>query len=278
MGNNRIVLPRLYSFFHKQEKKHSILTQLIAFWLVLLICHHSTFAQAPAQPLPTQNLPTLTLQLGRADSPEQLAVTIQIILLITILTLAPAILILVTSFTRIIIVLSLLRHALSTQQIPPNQVLIGLALFLTFFIMTPVFDEINTNAIQPYLAKQIDQRTAVWNALVPIRAFMFKQVREKDLALFIKIAKEPRPANLNEVRTRVLIPAFVISELRIAFQMGFMLFIPFLIIDMVVASVLMSMGMMMLPPIMVSLPFKILLFVLVDGWNLVVQSLVASFR
>jgi flagellar biosynthesis protein FliP len=225
-----------------------------------------------------QNLPSLSVQLGKSNTPEELAVTIQIILLITFLSLAPAILILVTSFTRIIIVLSFLRHALSTQQIPPNQVLIGLALFLTFFIMTPVFDEINDKAVQPYLTKQIDQKTALWNAVVPLRKFMFKQVREKDLALFTKLAKQPRPKNVSEVRTRVLIPAFVISELRIAFEMGFLLFIPFLIIDMVVASVLMSMGMMMLPPIMVSLPFKILLFVLVDGWNLLVQSLVMSFK
>ena len=225
-----------------------------------------------------QNLPSLTLQVGESDNPQQVADTIQIVLLLTILTLAPAILILVTSFTRIIIVLSLLRHALSTQQIPPNQVLIGLALFLTFFIMTPVVDEINTTALQPYLAEEIDQETALANAISPIRTFMFNQVREKDLALFTRVADQPRPANTDDVPTRVLIPAFVVSELRVAFQMGFMLFIPFLIIDMVVASVLMSMGMMMLPPIMVSLPFKILLFVLVDGWNLLVQSLVASFR
>jgi flagellar biosynthesis protein FliP len=225
-----------------------------------------------------QNLPSITLQVGESETPQQVSTTVQIILLLTILSLAPAILILVTSFTRIIVVLSLLRHALSTQQIPPNQVLIGLALFLTFFIMSPVIDEINTTALQPYLAKQIDQKTAFDNALKPLREFMFRQVREKDLALFTRVADQPRPANRDEVPTRVLIPAFVISELRVAFQMGFMLFIPFLIIDMVVASVLMSMGMMMLPPIMVSLPFKILLFVLVDGWNLLIQSLVASFR
>ncbi len=230
----------------------------------------------PAQPPPP--FPTISIQLGQGETPEELATTIQIILLITLLTLAPAILVLVTSFTRIIIVLSLLRHALSTQQIPPNQVIIGLALFLTFFIMSPVFEAINDTAFQPYLAREIDQETAFENALIPIRAFMLNQVREKDLALLTRVSGQPRPANRDEVRTRVLIPAFVISELRIAFQMGFMLFIPFLIIDMVVASVLMSMGMMMLPPIMVSLPFKILLFVLVDGWNLLIQSLVLSFH
>ena len=236
------------------------------------------FLLMSANRIHAQNLPSLSIQVGQSENPEELAVTIQIILLITLLTLAPAILILVTSFTRIIIVLSLLRHALSTQQIPPNQVLIGLALFLTFFIMTPVFEEINDNAVQPYLAREIDQETALWNALVPLRNFMAQHVREKDLALFTRVSGEPRPANFDDVRTRVLIPAFVISELRVAFQMGFMLFIPFLIIDMVVASVLMSMGMLMLPPIMVSLPFKILLFVLVDGWNLLIQSLVMSFR
>jgi flagellar biosynthetic protein FliP len=225
-----------------------------------------------------QNLPSLNIQVGQSENPQQLAITVQIILLITLLTIAPAILILVTSFTRIIIVLSLLRHALSTQQTPPNQVLIGLALFLTFFIMMPVFSEINREAVQPYMTKEITQREAFDRAVVPLRGFMFKQTREKDIALFMRAAKLPAPANENAVPTRALIPAFIISELRTAFEMGFMLFIPFLIIDMVVASVLMSMGMLMLPPIMISLPFKILLFVLVDGWNLLVQSLIMSFQ
>ncbi|MCE5249613.1 flagellar type III secretion system pore protein FliP [bacterium] len=225
-----------------------------------------------------QNLPGLNIQIGRSDSPEDVSVTVQIILLITLLSLAPALLVLLTSFTRIIIVLSLLRHALSTQQMPPNQVLIGLSLFLTFFIMSPVFNEINSQAIQPYIKKEITQRQAFERAIVPLRVFMFKQTREKDIALFIRAGNYPQPANESEVPTVVLIPAFVISELKTSFQMGFMLFIPFLIIDMVVASVLMSMGMLMLPPIMVSLPFKILLFVLVDGWYLLVQSLITSFR
>ena len=251
---------------------------VIVLFFVLVLFAGNVFAQTTPVPQNLQNLPSLTIQLGQSETPEALSVTIKIILLITLLTLAPALLILVTSFTRIVIVLSLLRHALSTQQIPPNQVIIGLALFLTFFIMTPVFDEINDNAIQPYLSEEIDQETAFENAVVPIRKFMFSHVREKDLALFTKVANQPRPANMDDIRTRVLIPAFIISELRVAFQMGFMLFIPFLIIDMVVASILMSMGMMMLPPIMVSLPFKILLFVLVDGWNLLIQSLVVSFQ
>lgn len=225
-----------------------------------------------------QNLPSLNIQFGRTNTPEDLAVSVQIVLLITILTLAPAILILLTSFTRIVIVLSLLRHALSTQQIPPNQVVIGLALFLTFFIMTPSIDRINKDAVKPYMAKQITQQEALDRAMVPLREFMFKQTRVKDIALFMRAAKLPTPANEAAVPSRVLIPAFVISELRTAFEMGFMLFIPFLIIDMVVASVLMSMGMMMLPPIMISLPFKVLLFVLVDGWNLLIQSLIMSFQ
>ncbi len=225
-----------------------------------------------------QNLPGIRLDLQEAQTPEDVAVTIQIVLLITLLTLAPAILILVTSFTRIIIVLSLLRHAMSTQQIPPNQVLIGLALFLTFFIMTPVLDDINSQAVRPYLNEEISQREAFERAVVPIRTFMLKYTRQVDIALFLRAAEMPQPANVDELQTRVIIPAFVISELKTAFQMGVMLFIPFLIIDMVVASVLMSMGMMMLPPIMVSLPFKIILFVLVDGWHLVVLSIVQSFK
>jgi flagellar biosynthesis protein FliP len=225
-----------------------------------------------------QNLPSLSIQLGKTNTPQDLAITVQIILLLTLLSLAPALLILLTSFTRIVIVLSLLRHALSTQQIPPNQVIIGLSLFLTFFIMTPVLDRVNQDAVKPYMAKEITQQEALEHAMVPVREFMFKQTREKDIALFMRAAKLPKPANEAAVPSRVLIPAFVISELRTAFEMGFMLFIPFLIIDMVVASVLMSMGMMMLPPIMISLPFKILLFVLVDGWNLLVQSLIMSFK
>lgn len=225
-----------------------------------------------------QNLPGLRLDIQRADSPEELALTIQIILLITFLTLAPSILILVTSFTRIVIVLSLLRHALSLQQIPPNQVIIGLSLFLTFFIMTPVFNAIYDEAIQPYLREEISQKEAFDRAVIPLRKFMLKNTRRDDLALFLRVGNYPQPVNESEVQIRVVIPAFVISELKTAFEMGFMLFVPFLIIDMVVASVLMSMGMLMLPPIMVSLPFKILLFVLVDGWHLLIQSLVLSFR
>jgi flagellar biosynthetic protein FliP len=195
----------------------------------------------------------------------------------TVLSLAPAILIMLTSFTRIVIVLSLLRRALGTMQMPPNQVMIGLALFLTFFIMSPVFNEIHQQALKPYMAKEIGHEEALRQAIKPLRAFMLTQTREKDLALFVDVSKTERPKVAEDVPTTVLIPAFIISEVKTAFQIGLLLYVPFLVIDMVVASVLLSMGMMMLPPIMVSLPFKLMLFVLADGWYLLVGSLVRSF-
>jgi flagellar biosynthetic protein FliP len=207
----------------------------------------------------------------------QWSVSIQTLVLLTSLSFLPAILLMMTSFTRIVIVLSLLRHALGTQTAPPNQVMIGLALFLTFFVMAPVGDKIYTDAYLPLSENKITFNQALDRGAVPLRAFMLKQVREGDLALFTKVANQPQPATPDDVPMRVLIPAFVTSELKTAFQIGFIIFIPFLIIDMVVASVLMSMGMMMMSPVMVALPFKIMLFVLVDGWNLVVSSLVASF-
>ena len=207
----------------------------------------------------------------------QWSLSIQTLLLLTSLSFLPAMLLMMTSFTRIIIVLSLLRHALGTQTSPPNQVLIGLALFLTFFVMAPVGDKIYTDAYQPLAENKITFTQALDRGAVPLRAFMLRQVREGDLALFTKVANQPQPNTADDVPMRVLIPAFVTSELKTAFQIGFIVFIPFLIIDMVVASVLMSMGMMMMSPVMVSLPFKIMLFVLVDGWNLIVASLVASF-
>jgi flagellar biosynthetic protein FliP len=184
----------------------------------------------------------------------------------------------VTSFTRLVVVFSFLRHALGTQQMPPNQVLIALALFLTFFIMAPVWHEIQQTAVQPYIDQKVAGPEAFKRGVEPLRAFMLKQTREKDLALFVSISKAPRPKNAQEVPISSLIPAFMISELRTAFEIGFLLYLPFLIIDMVVASVLLSMGMMMLPPVMISLVFKVLLFVLVDGWNLVVSSLVKTFQ
>jgi len=219
----------------------------------------------------------LSLDLGNSAA-QQTSTSLQILLLMTVLSIAPAILMLMTSFTRIIIVLSFVRNALGTQQLPPNQVLVGLALFLTFFVMAPTFNQINTNAVQPYMKNQINQTEALKQAEEPLRAFMFRQTREKDLALFVGLSKMERPKTYRDVPTYVLIPAFVISELKTSFQMGFAIFIPFIVIDMIVSSTLMSIGMMMLPPMMISLPFKLLLFVLVDGWHLVVQSLVTSFH
>jgi flagellar biosynthetic protein FliP len=210
--------------------------------------------------------------------PQGVATTVQLLLLLTILSLAPAILILMTSFTRIIIVLSFIRTSLSTQQTPPNQVLIGLALFLTFFIMAPVYGQINSSALQPYMNGKITQQQAIQRAEDPVKTFMAKQTREKDLQLFMSYGKYKTPSRVQDIPLTALVPAFTISELKTAFQMGFMIFIPFLVIDMVVASVLMAMGMMMLPPVMISLPFKILLFVMVDGWYLIVESLLKSFH
>lgn len=223
------------------------------------------------------SIPSFNLQVGQSSNPDQVASTLQVIALLTVLTLAPAVLIMTTSFTRIIIVLGFLRNALGTQQSPPNQVLLGFAMFLTFFIMAPTWGKVYDTALQPYFAKKIGQDAAMDKAMRPIKRFMVTYTREKDLALFVRIAKIKRPKNIAEVPVWVVIPAFVISELKTAFQMGFIIYIPFLVIDMVVASVLMAMGMMMLPPIMISLPFKLMLFVLVDGWFLLTDSLVKSF-
>ena len=225
------------------------------------------------------SLPNVNLTLsGGTTAPEKIQSLIQLVILLTILTLAPAILLMVTSFTRVVIVLSLVRNAMGTQQMPPNQVIVGLALFLTFFIMSPVISRVNTEALTPYYEEQISGETAMDRAVVPVKEFMLRQVREKDLALFMKISGEERAAKPEDVSLSALVPAFVISELKTAFQIGFMIYLPFLILDMVVASVLLSMGMMMPPPLMVSLPFKLLLFVLVDGWHLIVGSLVKSFH
>ena len=243
----------------------------IGFSAVLLTPQSSTAAE------PEATAPFINIGMDEIKEPGKTAVVLQIFLLMTILSLAPAILIMLTSFTRIVIVLSLLRRALGTMQAPPNQVLIGLALFLTFFIMTPVWHNINQNALQPFLNDQIGQQQAFQNAAEPLRKFMFKQTREKDLTLFVEIAKIERPKDVDDIPISVLIPSFIISEVKTAFQIGLLLYVPFLIIDMVVASVLLSMGMMMLPPIMISLPFKLMLFVLADGWNLLVGSLVRSF-
>ena len=223
--------------------------------------------------------PNIVRGLQQATGPQQISTTLMVVFVVTILSLAPAILVMTTSFTRIIVVLGFLRQAMATQQSPPNQVLIGLALFLTFFIMAPTYQEVNDKAVQPYIRGEFNTPTDALNAaLKPIRAFMFKQVGAKDLALFIQIAKLPRPNTPDDVPTHVLVPAYIMSEMKIAFQIGFIIYIPFLIIDMVVASTLMAMGMMMLPPIFISLPFKIIMFVLADGWYLLIGTLVRSFQ
>ncbi len=222
-------------------------------------------------------IPSISLGVQEAGSPDDVVGVLQVLFILTILALAPSIMIMVTAFTRIIVVLGFLRQALGTQQMPPMQVLTALAIFLTFFIMAPTLQKINEQALQPYQKGYLSFTQALDNAEAPLRDFMFKQTRENDLSLFMSIAAQEKPANKDEVPTRALIPAFMISELKTAFQIGFILFIPFLIIDMVVASILLSMGMMMLPPIMISLPFKIMLFVLVDGWSLLVGSIVRGF-
>jgi flagellar biosynthesis protein FliP len=212
------------------------------------------------------------------NDPQNVSTAIQLLLLVTVLSLAPAILVMVTSFTRVIVVLSLVRNAIGIPNLPPNQVLIGLALFLTAFVMAPAIKQINDNAVQPYMNGTLSQQEAYTRGEAPLREFMFKQTREQDLGLFLKLSGQEKPENRDEVPTYVLVPAFTISELKTAFQMGFVMFVPFLIIDLVVSSALLSMGMMMLPPVVVSLPFKILLFVLADGWYLIVGSLVGSFN
>ncbi len=212
-----------------------------------------------------------------ATTPSEVSFTIQLFLLFTVLSLAPAIVLMMTSFTRIVVVFAFLRHALGTQQLPPTQIFVGLALFLTAMIMAPVWSQINSQAISPYMKGKIDVYEAGHRATIPVKRFMLKQTRNRDLALFFNISKIKVPKKRDDVPMMVLIPAFVISELKTAFIIGFLLYVPFLVIDMIVASVLMAMGMMMLPPIMISLPFKLLLFVLVDGWNLLVKSLAVSF-
>jgi flagellar biosynthetic protein FliP len=236
---------------------------------VMLLAADGAWAQPPTLPALPDSWQT--------DQPEQVVLTLRILLGLAILSLAPALLMTLTSFTRIVIVLSFLRTALGTQQTPPNAVLIGLALFLTFFVMNPVFTAINSEGVQPYVHGEIGYKTALARSAAPLREFMMGQTREKDLALFYEISDHARPATPEDVPFHILMPGFVISELKSAFQIGFVLFVPFLVIDLVVASALMSMGMMMVPPVMISLPIKILLFVMVDGWHLVTKSVILSF-
>ncbi|HEV7664603.1 MAG TPA: flagellar type III secretion system pore protein FliP [Chloroflexota bacterium] len=236
----------------------------------LLAGASSAFAQSASI-----NAPGVKVELGGGGTDNGTA--LQFFLLLTVLSLVPAILMMVTSFVRITIVLSFVRNAIGTQQMPPNQVLVGLALFLSMFVMAPTWQRINTDAVQPYMSNQMSADVAFDRGSQPLREFMFKQVRERDLALFIQVGNLPQPNTQADVPTYVLVPAFMISELKTAFQMGFMVMVPFLVIDIVVSSVLMSMGMMMLPPASISLPFKLLLFVMADGWHLIVRSLVTSF-
>jgi flagellar biosynthetic protein FliP len=245
---------------------------LMAVILLLLV-----FAANPTEAFAQQPVPKISVNIDSAKNPRDVAVTLEILLLMTVLTLAPAILVLTTSFTRIIVIFHFLRQAVGLQQMPPNQVLIGLALFLTVFIMNPVISDVYQGAVKPYLAEEISFDDAIDKASTPMRDFMLKNTREKDLSLLVSIGMQAKPENATEVATHLLVPAFVISELRIAFQIGFLIYIPFLVIDVVVASVLMSMGMLMLPPIMISLPFKVMLFVLIDGWYLIVGSVIRSF-
>jgi flagellar biosynthetic protein FliP len=229
---------------------------------------------ADAAPL----IPSINVDIGNSENPQDVSSTLQVIGLLTILTIAPGILIMTTSFVRIVVVIGFLRNALATQNVPPNQVILGLAMFMTFYIMSPYWSAANENGIQPYLAGEISQEEAITKTIEPIREFMFKQTRESDLALFVNLSEAERPETQEEVSTFVLIPAFMISELKTGFQIGFMLYVPFSVIDMIVATTLMSMGMMMLPPVMISMPFKILLFVMIDGWHLLIDSLIVSFR
>ena len=243
---------------------------------LFLICAVGVLVTNCAEAAPI--IPSVNVEVGTAETPEQVSTTLQVIAVLTLATLAPAILMMTTSFVRIVVIIGFLRNALATQNVPPNQVVISLAMFLTFYIMAPYWAQANENGLQPYLAGQISQEEALTNALEPMREFMFRQTREADLALLVNLSDAERPESQEDVSTFVLIPAFMISELKTAFQIGFMLYVPFIVIDMIVATTLMSMGMMMLPPVMISLPFKILLFVMIDGWHLLIRSIIVSFR
>ncbi len=248
-------------------------------WVPAVLIVVLLIAAGPAGAQTQVPFPTITIQPGGTASPGTMSLLLQIFLLLTVLTLAPAIVVMTTSFTRIVVVFSFLRSALGIQQMPPSQVLIGLSLFLTFFIMGPTFHRVYHEAVKPVIAGKITTSQALEKAEKPMREFMFRNTRQKDLALFyyIRHGRQPKPKNKADISIWTLIPAFIISELKTAFMIGFIIYVPFLIIDMVVASVLLSMGMMMLPPIMISLPFKLMLFVLADGWHLLVGSLVKSF-
>ncbi len=249
---------------------------IIKFTLLLLIIFNVNTAFAQIGTGGMTAIPKLSISVDKANSNEDYAMTLQILLVMTVLTLAPSILIMMTCFTRIIIVFHFLKQALGTTTQPPNQILTGLALFLTFYVMQPVLNEANQNGLQPYMREEITQEQAIDNMVKPFRQFMLKHTREEDLGLFLKLSGKDKPKDINEVSTWTIIPAYSISELRIAFQIGFLLFIPFLVLDMVIASVLMSLGMFLLPPQMISLPVKLLMFILIDGWYLIIESLMKS--
>ncbi len=249
-----------------------ILVFMLSFGAAMFLAHTVEAADAVSDAI------NMTINMGNLDEPKQVAGIVKVLLVMTSFTFLPGLLMVMTSFTRIIIVLSFVRKAISSQQMPPNQILIGLAILITFFVMAPVFNQINEEAIQPFMQEEIEQGEAFKRGIEPLKTFMAKQTREKDIALFYNIAQIERPNSLDNVPAHILLPAFVVSELKTAFQMGFVVYLPFIVIDMVVASVLTSMGMFMLPPMMISIPFKIVLFVLVDGWHLIIQSLVSSIR
>lgn len=264
------------TFCEKRIRRQQIRPLLVAFLCLGALCFfcvHPPYSFAGGI-----DIPAVHLNLDGAKGPEQVSGALQIVFLLTVLSLAPALLILMTSFTRFAVVLSFLRTALGTQQAPPNQVLIGLALFLTFFVMKPVWQKINQQALTPYEQHTISSEQFIDRGIAPLKDFMLKQTDERDLALFVSMSRNTRPKNAQSLSVWTVIPAFVISELKIAFQIGFMLYVPFIVVDMVVASILLSMGMMMLPPVMISMPFKLMLFIMVDGWALLIGSLVKSFH
>lgn len=265
------------AFLHPPLSVSAASRQTFTFLHLALCAGFALFVLFPA-PACAQALPQVTFGVEDTQTPQNVAVSLQILFLITVLALAPSIMVMMTAFVRIVVVFSFLRRAIGTQTMPPDQLLVGLSLFLTLFIMMPTFTQINDNALQPYLGEELTWNEALDAAAGPVRTFMLRQVNEKDLALFVRISRRPAPRTVDDLGLDIIIPAFVTSELKTAFIIGFLIHIPFLVIDMIVASVLMSMGMMMLPPIMISMPFKIVLFVLVDGWHLLVRQLVLSFN
>lgn len=270
-------MKKITDFNLKYKKIYISIFILFSFLNVSNISKAQTPAQVPAaQKAPGLTLPKLSVGVEKAETKEDLVLNLQILGVITVLTLAPSILVMMTCFTRIIVVFHFLRQALGTNTQPPNQLLTGLALFLTFFVMQPILDQANREGIQPYMKDQITQDVAIDNVVTPFRKFMLKHTREEDLALFIKLSGKDKPNTIDDVSTMTVIPAYTISELKTAFQIGFLIFIPFLVLDMIIASTLMSLGMFLLPPQLISLPIKVLLFILVDGWNLIVDSLMKS--